>query len=1237
MTNGKVRTTNIQLKFDRVSGYNEVASLTANDTFIATGDTAEFNLTWAPNPDKNFISVRINGLKILSGDYSIKKFTSKYKNYNKKKGSLMLTRVPVEGTVVTIEYRKDVSLYHAVDRIRDYYEPTDGMLGNTATLLLSGLEYPGVTLDTLPFAVSAGFDSLPFGENNWDDFIPETGYYATTGSEVTSIYTLPYVPQEDQRINVYINGVRIDGSTTTGAVMDTFVGNGFVNTINISTLTVASDVVAFRLETSDGSPPIVDPDLDTYISGGGYYSMLNGSLELTKSNDLEDIAIDGDSFVSTNNSYGPEENLPGRVSDTLGINVFTYNSSTAAMVFNKRYITDGVSSRYSIGTTPPSINSVEVLLDNQLLTYGVNYTIDYSTNEIVLLDSPLLEIQGPYFSSTPAAQRGPVGAAIASTAGDDTFTGPYSLGFDWNMFGTSFNEVYVGTNGYITFGGGDEDWTPLLLGILGNPAIYVEYCDLWQDYGLGNNRTTPLDTGETPGLFFDTGTIGNFNYWRLRFQGGHYNEREQTPTIPAYQYEVVLYSDGTNQYIEMLYGNTWRGVNFNGDVGFITGVARGRQGSVVGSGIEVDNSVIQSNTSHVFYSTSNGGDWKYAGQGSFDAFKNQQPVLQVLSITTMNVGGQYLLGHESLTVTPFTKNNFELMPNFEDVNSSYITVNGVKSTSYTLVGKQKNGTKGRTIVRFTNDLSIDDVMQIWLFAGDDKAFSEVKEQVISAAAGIISFTLTHPPGIIEPLHNQVIVEKNGVRLIPPDTVYYIAQSGQRQFVIEQHIDYPTGLPDRRSLEVYVNGVRRNFGPGLKLLQDRNTIEFGSKSIKEGDAVAITLLRNHDYTVNGSVLTLTSRVDVSEASVIKVTTFTNHDSSLLRRERFRGTASGLFKLSRTVVNSNYVWVEVNGRPITRETEFRLDRDNRTVIINSDYNLSSSDDVIIMSVTDQVNSSLAGYRIFHDNIGRTHYKRLSQQYSTQLAADLRSTDTEITVEDASSLTAPDSSKFRPGVILINGERIEFTGVSNNKLTGIRRGTLGTGVKAAHKEGSFVVDQGYLQTIPVKQDQIVWSTVTTIVTSTWDVINTAGIEFNSDVSKYDQVDVYYQGRRLRKPGTVFTVTDTTIAYDSDEIDSLGRTSNLDKAPEFSIDSGNMLVLDFVTDVKSEIKIVSKNAFVAGFEFANLHQRKEEQVNFLLETPSFLPDKYYYGQNTTTDQYWVLELGDTIDDESGNPLIGS
>jgi hypothetical protein len=985
-------------------------------------------------------------------------------------------------------------------------------------------------------------------------------------------------------------------------------------------------------------------------------------MELTKSDDLEDINIDGDKLISATNSYGPEENLPGRVSDSLGINVYTYPKFGAALMINKKYFKDTFTNRYPIGFTPPNNQSVEVLLNNRLLTYGTDYIIDYATNDIVFLDDPYAGIRGPYFSPNNALPRRQ-GNVIASTAGDDTFTGPYPLGFSWNMFGTLYDQVYVGTNGYLTFGNGESDWTPLVLGILDNPAIYIEYCDLWQDYGINpisGLRDIALSTGETPGLFLSNGEVGNFVYWRLRFQGGHYNQAINVATgqtsIPAYQYEVTLYSDGTNQYIEMIYENTWKGANFNGDQGFVTGIALGRSGGVRGTGIQVDDSQIQNDTSHVFYSTSNGGNWQYAGQGSFDPFKNQNPDPELLSITTMSVGGKNFLEKAAVPITYVSGQKvFDFASNYTDVKSAYVTVNGIKRSDYVLSGTQYSGTSGRIKVTFANNLTINDLLQVWFFASNAKAFSEVQEQIISATTGTTSFVLTYPPGNVEPFHSQIVVERNGVRLSPPDTVYYSAANGVRSFSLDQHIDYPQGLPDRSVLEVYVNGQRRQFGQELRLDQDNNSVDFVEGALTNDDVVAITILRDHDYYVVNNRLVLTSRVNVSSASVIKVTTFNNHDNSLFRRERFKGNYAGIFKLSRTVVSSQYVWVEINGFPITRESDFRIDSDNRTVVLDERFKLSSADTVVIMSVVDQTSEKLIGYRIFHDNLGRTHYKRISQQHSTQLAADLLPTDSFITVEDSSVLTPPNHSRNRPGVILIDGERIEFFKLEGNKLSWLRRGTLGTGVKNLHKESSVVVDQGPSQNIPLTETKRVDKFAINSTTNT--ALTLTNVVFDGTVvNAYNHVEVVYQGRTLRKPiSDTFTslfnngvkvvknttssyqITDVSVGYDSGDINSAGTSSLVVLSAEFAINTlTNTINLNFEPQVGAEVKVIQSVSEEVGFEYSDIHVRNIEQVKFLLDRPSFLPDKYYYGQNTTTDQYLVLESGDTLDSESGDPLVG-
>ena len=105
----------------------------------------------------------------------------------------------------------------------------------------------------------------------------------------------------------------------------------------------------------------------------------------------------------------------------------------------------------------------------------------------------------------------------------------------------------------------------------------------------------------------------------------------------------------------------------------------------------------------------------------------------------------------------------------------------------------------------------------------------------------------------------------------------------------------------------------------------------------------------------------------------------------------------------------------------------------------------------------------FRIFYGHDGRTSYQRLPKIAETTLTANIDTNVSEITVADASvlwdtlSVPDPDDSsttigtidvvpagavnKNNPSRIWIGAELIEFTGISGNTLTGIRRGVLGT----------------------------------------------------------------------------------------------------------------------------------------------------------------------------------------------------
>ena len=100
-------------------------------------------------------------------------------------------------------------------------------------------------------------------------------------------------------------------------------------------------------------------------------------------------------------------------------------------------------------------------------------------------------------------------------------------------------------------------------------------------------------------------------------------------------------------------------------------------------------------------------------------------------------------------------------------------------------------------------------------------------------------------------------------------------------------------------------------------------------------------------------------------------------------------------------------------------------------------------------------------------------------------------------------PDSKN--PGVIFIEGERIEYLKKDGQYLKNLRRGTLGTGVKNVYSEGTEVYDQNAAKSLPYKDE-----TLTTIFTADG---TTKTYELDFTPTNVNEFEVFVAGRRLRK----------------------------------------------------------------------------------------------------------------------------
>jgi hypothetical protein len=112
-------------------------------------------------------------------------------------------------------------------------------------------------------------------------------------------------------------------------------------------------------------------------------------------------------------------------------------------------------------------------------------------------------------------------------------------------------------------------------------------------------------------------------------------------------------------------------------------------------------------------------------------------------------------------------------------------------------------------------------------------------------------------------------------------------------------------------------------------------------------------------------------------------------------------------------------------------------------------------------------------FKDMLNRVHYRRISQNRTTFLTEDLHYYDKQIVIDDPTCLNKPRIDLNDPGVIYVNGERIEYFIKTGNILSQLRRGTWGTGIATVHAKFQEVLDISSTEKVPYQdiEETTVW----------------------------------------------------------------------------------------------------------------------------------------------------------------------
>lgn len=105
----------------------------------------------------------------------------------------------------------------------------------------------------------------------------------------------------------------------------------------------------------------------------------------------DDVITDGYAFVAPEVEEGhPEELYRLKARDAVRIDTYTEPVGGRPSVFNKSYVTDGLTDHFSLGIRPQNTAAVLAYLDGVILRYGAeyDYVINFETGHIVFMRPP---------------------------------------------------------------------------------------------------------------------------------------------------------------------------------------------------------------------------------------------------------------------------------------------------------------------------------------------------------------------------------------------------------------------------------------------------------------------------------------------------------------------------------------------------------------------------------------------------------------------------------------------------------------------------------------------------------------------------------------------------------------------------------------------------------------------------------------------------------------------------------
>lgn len=575
---------------------------------------------------------------------------------------------------------------------------------------------------------------------------------------------------------------------------------------------------------------------------------------------------------------------------------------------------------------------------------------------------------------------------------------------------------------------------------------------------------------------------------------------------------------------------------------------------------------------------------------------------QLMTILSLGKAGKNILDIDTFTADGSTT-SFETSVKWKSDLQIVTTINGLEHEDQAVIAKESDN--GRVEFEFTQTINPGDTLEYEIYSDSEQINYSKVDRATVVGNGTDTYTLPVTPIYSKPEGFYTIVEVEGNILSPGYSIEYIIDNEiTREFEFEK-FQVPISTLEPALLKVYLNNKELDQGTQYLVNIGNSSITLDPGITSIGDKLELFTMHNADYIIEGATLTFTDNFGTPAVDdVINVYTFANHDVQGFQRysytavnrstltvgskefSNFHNIMGGKIKLASPAFAEQYVWTVLNGELLQPNVDYKLSHDKTVVILNTQ--LVEDDTIDILHFAAPVATPKIAWRQFQDILNRNTYKRLDNNLGVSLAVGLNSDDLRITVNDSSQLPDPDRRNNIPGIIFVNGERIEYLVKDGNLLRQLRRGTLGTGIKDFYPAGTVIEPAGREKNLPYRDETIVWSPV--------GPVTEGQTQFTLDFTpnSVNEFEVFAAGKRLRKTELQqFTI--------GSELDS--PEGDVTIPAEFSV-NGNILTLTNPMKANQKLVVIRKVGKLWGPEGTPIKDLDNDIGNFLRGSISELPE---------------------------------